>query len=319
MAEQSATAPVAGATEATGANEAQNGSSQDVLDATEAAGQSGQPQKAAALPKKEELKRIKKLKLKVDGREIEEEVNFDDDEYLTRQLQFAKAAQNRMQEYSNLQREVVQFVNMLKQDPRRALSDPSIGVDVKDLARQIIEEEIANSQKSPEQLEKESLQRELQALKEEREREKEDFRNTELTRLKEQEYERYDMLMTQAIEKTDLPKSPYIIKKMADYMLLGLENNIDLTPDEVLPLVRDEIYNDIKEMFGAMPEEVIENMIGKDVFNRVRKKNLAKAKGQTAAPPVPLKAAIKDTGKTSANQEKKPAGKKMTYREFFKM
>jgi hypothetical protein len=124
-------------------------------------------------------------------------------------------------------------------------------------------------------------------------------------------------LVEQALKNSDLPKSPYVIKKMADYMLLGLDNNMDLSPEQVLPLVREEIYKDIKEMFGAMPEEVIEQMIGKDVFNRVRKKNLAKARGGNA--PVPVKSAIKDVGKTSANQEPKSDKPKMTYREFFKI
>ncbi len=265
--------------------------------------------------KVEQVKRMKKLKLRVDGKDYEEEINLDDDEYLTRQLQLAKAAQKRMQEYSELQREVAEFVNMLKKDPRRALSDPSIGVDIKDLARQVIEEEIANSQKSPEQLEREKLETELREMKEEREREKDQFRQQELTRRQAQEFERYDMLMTQALEKSDLPKSPYIVKKMADYMLLGLEKNIELTPDEILPLVREEIQNDIREMFGAMPEEIVENLIGKDIFAKVRKKNLAKAK---QAPPVPVRASVKDVGQTSKG-DKKDDKPKMTYKEFFKM
>lgn len=264
--------------------------------------------------KKEEIKQLKKkYKLKVDGKELEEEVNLDDDEYMTRQLQLAKAAQKRMGEYSQLEKEVRTFIEELRKNPRKVLADPTIGIDIKNLAKEIIEEEIANSQKSPEQLEKEKLEKELKAIKEEREKEKEESKKKELERLQQQEYERYDMLMTQALDKSDLPKSPYVVKKIADYMLLGLEQGHDITPEDVLPIVREEMQNDLKDMFAVMPDEVIEALVGKDVISRIRKKNIAKAKQQ---PPAPLKSAVKDTGQSSDNNKDEPKQKK-TIKELF--
>jgi hypothetical protein len=254
--------------------------------------------------------RIKKLKLKVDGREYEEEVNFDDDEYLTKQMQLAKAAQKRMGEYATLEKQVKSFIEELKKNPRKVLADPNIGIDVKQLAASIIEEEIANSQKSPEQLEKEKLETRLRELEDERKKEKEDFERKEFERLQQQAYERYDTQMATALEKSDLPKSPYVIKKMADYMLLGLQQGLDVTADDVIPLVREEIQSDLKEMFAVMPEDVIEKIIGKDPLNRIRKKNVAKAKAvpqQTGKP--------KDVG---ANESaKSSAAKKQTFKDFF--
>jgi hypothetical protein len=57
-----------------------------------------------------------------------------------------------------------------------------------------------------------------------------------------------------------------IIKKMADYMLIAVQRGINVTPEDVLPIVRDEIQNDIKQMFSLMPEDVIEQLVGKDNF-----------------------------------------------------
>jgi hypothetical protein len=261
---------------------------------------------------KKEASRIKKLKLKVDGKDFEEEVNLDDDDYLTKQLQLAKAAQKRMGEYATLEKQVKAFLEELKSNPRKVLSDPNIGIDVKQLAASIIEEEIENSKKTPEQLEREKLQTRLQELEEERKKEKEDFQTKEFDRLQQQAYERYDVQMSQALEKSDLPKSPYIIKKMADYMLMGLTEGLDVTPEDVLPLVREEMQSDLKQMFAVMPDEVIEGIVGKDVFNRIRKKNITKGK----APPTPVKSAVKDTGGTNKS-EAKGADKKQTFRDFF--
>lgn len=264
--------------------------------------------------------RVRKLKLKVDGQELEEELPFEIDdnpeaiEYMTRQLQLSKAAQKRMAESSQLQKEVKYFLEELRKNPRKVLSDPTIGIDVKELAAQIIEEEISNAQKSPEQLEREKLEAELRALQEEREQEREETRQREFARLQELEFERYDSLISNALDTSDLPKSPYVVKKIADYMLLGLNEGIDVSPQDVLPLVRDEIQSDLREMFTVMPDEVIEKIVGKDVFNRVRKKNLAKAK----ATPSPVRSSVKDTG---AGAKPADAGKggaqKKSFRDFF--
>lgn len=269
--------------------------------------------------KKEQAKFLKSLKLKVDGKEYDEALPFEIPdteearEYMTRQLQLGKMGGKRAQEFSTLQKEVAEFINVLKTNPRAALSNPNIGIDVKKLAADILEEEIARSQKSPEQLEREQLEQELRSIKEEREKEKEDFHKRELERLTDLEFQRYDEQINKAIDKTgDLPKSPYVVKKVAEYMMLGLQNNIEVTPDEVMVLVKEEIQNDIKEMFGAMPDEVVEKFLGKDRMSSMRKKNLAKAKSN----PATTAGKIVDSGNKPA--VKKPV-EKQTYKSFFKL
>ena len=121
------------------------------------------------------------------------------------------------------------------------------------------------------------------------------------------------MLVSKAIETSDLPKSPYVVRKMADYMLLGLENGVDVHPNDVINLVREEIQSDIQQMFAVMPEEVIEKLIGKDVLGKLRKSRVAKAKA--AAPPVPVKSFVKDIGSDKPKVEK-PVDKK-SYKNFF--
>lgn len=318
MSDNNAASSVSPSTEASASSESSELESSQALEGLEGAAAEGEGQESVVEAKKDAA-RIRKLKLKVDGQEFEEDLPFDLDdnpeavEYMTRQLQLSKAAQKRMAESSQLQKEVKYFLEELRKNPKKVLADPSIGIDVKQLAAQIIEEEIANSQKSPEQLEKERLEGELKALQEEREREREEAREKEFSRLQEMEYERYDTLISKAIETSDLPKSPYVVKKIADYMLLGLNEGIDVSPEDVLPLVRDEIQNDLREMFAVMPDEVIEKIVGKDVFNRVRKKNVAKAKSA----PQPVKSSIKDTGVSSKGNTSASDAQKKTFRDFF--
>ena len=264
-------------------------------------------------------KALRELKLKVDGKEYSEKLPFDlpDDpaaiEYMQKQLQLSKMGQSRAQQTAELQKEVLSFFDKLRTDPKAALADPMVGVDVKKLAQQIIEEEIENSKKSPEQIEKEKLQAEIKELRAKQEADKKDWEQKETTRLQELAYDQYESEMVKALEGSDLPKSPYVVKKMAEYMLLGLQEGKDLRPEDVLPLVRDEIQGDIKDMFAAMPDEVVEKLIGKDKLDGIRKKKIAKAK---TPPPQPVSKQLQDVA--SPKKEVKP-GKPQTYKQFFKM
>lgn len=261
-----------------------------------------------------EVRKIKKLKLKFNGREIEEDLPFEIDEahadWLAKQRQKAMLADHKANEYSQLEREIGAFIQELRKNPKKALSNPAIGLDIKQFAAEILQEEIEQAQKTPEQLKEEALQRELEELKAERAREKEEMNARELERLTEREYERYDNLMSSAIESSDLPKSPYVVKKMTEYLMMGIENGIDVEPKDVIPLIREEIQNDIQEMFQVMPAEVIEQILGKSNIEKLRKKRIASAKA-----PIPVKASVRDVG--AQKKEEKKEEKKQTLRDFF--
>lgn len=262
-----------------------------------------------------EAARLRSLRLKVDGQEFDEELPFEipDDpeavEYMKRQLQMARMGSKRAQEYAQLEKEIRQLITEGTKNPRKLLKELSI--DEKELARQIIEQEIENAQKSPEQLEKERIEEELKMLKEEREKEKQEFERKEFERLQEQAYEKYDAQMTSALESSDLPKEPYVVKKIADYMLVALQQGYDVSAEDVIPLVREEIKNDLQSLIRVMPDEAIEQFLGKEVFGRFRKKNLAKAKEVAA---VSSAKAVRDTGGKAPTKEPE---KKLTFKDFF--
>ncbi len=275
---------------------------------------------ASPQAKVQAAKQLKALKIKVDGQEYEESLPFEIPDtaeardYMTRNLQMSKVANKRMGEKAQLENEVRSFLEQLKSNPKKLLTDPTYGVDLKKLAAQMIEEEIANAAKSPEQLAKEALENELSELKQQRKKEKEENDTREFERIQQMEYDRYDNLMTQTLEKSDLPKSPYVIKKMADYMLMGLKEGLDITPEDVLPLVREEILEDIRQMSQAMPLETIEKLFGGDILTKIRKKNVSRAKAQ----PQTAQARLPDVGATkSSPKEKVDESKKKTIKQMF--
>lgn len=260
-------------------------------------------------------KKIKQIKGKFNGKEFVEDLPFEIDEehaeYFQRQLQMARMGQHKAQELSSFEKEVGAFLQELKTNPRKALSNPNIGIDVKQLAAEILEEEIREAQKSPEQVEKEKLERRLKELEEEREREKQEMSQRELERLTEREFERYDNLMSSALESSDLPKSPYVVKKMTEYMIQAVENGIDVEPKDVIPLIRNEMLGDVQDLLRGMPAEMVEQLLGNDIITALRKQRVAAAK----KPPVPVKSAVRDVAKSSKKESSEPT-KKMSIKDF---
>lgn len=283
--------------------------------------------KPAAEAKKEEAKiakKIKQLKLKVDGKEVLEDLPFEIDEdnkavleYMTKQAQMSKAAQKRMAESAEYKKQldrVGEYLQAAKGNPKKIRElVKDLGVNEKELAAMIVEEEIENQKKTPAELEKEALLRELQDLKDKNERDKKDSESKEYERLVANEAERYNSMFEKALSTSGLPKTEYTVKRIADYMLLANSKGYDVSADDVIPLIKEEMQSDIRKLFDSSPEDFIEELLGKENLGRLRKRNLAKAK---QAPPPPINKNIVDSGSKAPSKEEAKA--KESFRDYFK-
>lgn len=267
---------------------------------------------AVPAPTVAEKKRIKRLELKIDGESSFEDLPFEIDEdqaeYMKKNLQLSKKAQKSMSSEAQMKQQIEQLVNMSKEDKKEFLK--TFGIDPRELAAEIVEEEIRKQQMTPEQLKQAELESELKALKAQREKERVENEERERTTLEKQLYDKYTDQILASITKTDLPQERYVIKRIADYMAIGLENGVEITPDEVAPMVRDEIHAELQHLIKSLGEDKVENFIGKDVLSKIRKKNISKAKVVTAAS---AKNGV-DTGKKSTDA--KPVDK-VSIKDFF--
>lgn len=312
-AQQSGTAPAAAPVE----NAALSVGSESQVEGQEV--QSEGEVEASPAPTQSEIKRLNKLKLKVHGQEIEEELPFEIEEdpeiveYLTKNLQLGKAAQRAMQEKASYEQQVKHFFQGMKTNTKEYLAQ--MGIDPKEFAAQVIEEEIKRAQLTPEQIQAMELQEELKREREARQKEKELYERQEFERMQAVEYDRIDSQMSEALESSDLPKTPYVVRKMAEYMLLGAKRNIDLSPKDVLPLVREELLGDLKTIINSLGEDAAEEFIGKEVMTRFRKRNIAKAKaGQST--PATAKASIKEVA-SNASKSQQSSTRPVDYKKFF--
>jgi hypothetical protein len=279
----------------------------------------GEEATLAPAEKKAIEKQLKKYKLKVDGEEFEEELDLNNEEEVKKRLQLARAAQKRMQETASerkknqdFEKSAQEFFQLLKSNPRAILTDPSIGIDLKKFAQEIINEEMEQAKKSPEQREIERLQKELGDREKTAKDADEKRQAAEFQKLQEQATVQLDTDITEACKAAGLPKKPYVLKKFVDLMTMAVENDIPLTAKDLGPLVKRQIIEDIQEMTAAAGDDDIEDLIGKDIMTRMRKRSLAKAKTVPGAGGVRATAA-------SANTKVDEPSKKIAMRDFFKL
>lgn len=292
----------------------ENVESQDLSSDSEidAAVEDGELSKAEA----KELK--KKLKLKVDGKEEDFEIDLNNEEELKKHFQKSKSFDKRLQEFSGLKTDVQRFMEELKNSPESVLE--KLGIDVDGMSEKRIQKKIEELSKSPEQLEREKMQSELEALRKEKEESAKAREQAEQETLMNKTAMEIESSIIKAMEstKTILPKNnPEVIgqiaKAMKEAMMKGYN---EVTVEDVVQVVEKRYKEQLARLFDVLPEEAIEMVVGKGNLERLRKKRIQKA-------PVPptIKQLGKDTG-TSAleksraeNREEKP---KKSYRDFFR-
>jgi len=255
-----------------------------------------------------EVQKLKK-KLKVQGKEIE----VDEDE-LVKRAQMGYSAEEKWQEAAKMRKQVEGFIGLLQKDPGAALEQ--LGFDVDALAEARIQQRIEEMKKTPEQLELEKIRRENEQIKSEREKEKQEAQEREMTRMQEQFATQIESEINEAMDAPDfgLPNSPYFVKRIADVMIYGLKNNKDISAKRAAEIVRDEVKGELQQMYTMAPDELFEQMVGKDRLNKYRR---GKIKPKSKAPVTPPN--IQSTGvkEMQEAQAEKPT-KKVSARDFFK-
>lgn len=254
---------------------------------------------------------IKKFKLKVRGKEIEKEINLGDEDYIRNQLQLAEMSKVSMQESAEVKKAYQGLLEAMKSDPWSVLSE--LGLDSDSLAEARIQQRIEEMKKSPEQIEKEKYQKELSEAREEAKRLKEEKERMEMSKLQEQASTQIQSEINEALSQhKSLPNSKYVVRKIADSMLWAMNNGFpDVTAQDVIPLVEQEMRKEFDQFYDDMPDEMLEKFIGQKTTERMRKRRVAKAK---SAP----NAQVKPTAASVTQQLDNKPKEKVNSKDFFR-
>ncbi len=229
--------------------------------------------------KKEEAKKkpdIAKFKLK-SGKEIEVDLNNRDT--VVQLVQKGVGATEAFQEASEMRKNAEAFVSALQKDPFRVLQHPSLKIDVRKLAEDYLWTQIQQEKMSPEERARAEREEKLRAYEEaeEMKRKEAESKIEESRRAKQREY--WTGLISNSLDKHGLPKIPWTVEETAKRMKLALENGYrDVTPDDIVPAVKEDFLAMRKHVFENMDGEQLSSTLGKEVVTKLNKHELKKYK-----------------------------------------
>lgn len=263
---------------------------------------------------KREAKRM--YQLQINGKAKDIEIDTDNDDEMRKYLQKAMAADEKFQEAAMTRKQAEQLVDMLRTNPMAILKHPELGLDIKQLATQILNEELEEMAKTPEQKKLEEMEQKLKSYEEEKKKLEEGKRQADMERIQAEAYQQLDDDITEALGRSDLPKSPYVIKRISDAMIEAVQlGYVDVRVQDIMPYVEQQITEEIQAMFQAKPADVMEKVIGKKNLDNYRKSKITKKAATPKA--VETAASIKDTGGKEKKSEAPQKDSKKRFKDVF--
>ena len=227
-------------------------------------------------------------KFKVGKKEIE--VDLSDDAAVESLIQKGIGAQETFQEASQMRKNAEAFVSALQKDPFKVLQHPSLKINLRELAENYLWDQMQQEKMTPEQRASKDKEEKLRAYEEaEQMRKQAEVEQRNATRLaKQREY--WTGLISNSLDKHSLPKIPWTIEETAKRMKLALENGYkDVTPDDIVPAVKEDFLAMRKSLLEKMDGESLSNFLGRDLVSKINKNEIkryksAKFENKVAAP-----------------------------------
>jgi hypothetical protein len=263
---------------------------------------------------------IKEYELKVNGKTVKKKVNLSDDKEMQKLLQLAEVSQMSMQQRRELEKGIEDEVKRLLKDPKSVLRE--MGLNPTELAELWLTEEVNELKKSPEQVEKERIERELNELRSTLKKRDDEVKQSQMLQLQEQEGAKLRNEIEDALKvhKT-LPDNSRTRARIADAMLFAIENaeklGIDASKvkvEDVIPTVEAEIKSELDGFLSELPEELFESYVGKKNLDKLKKKKLETIKQNS----VPNINSVKATTKSLDNGDNSAESRKMRARDYFR-
>lgn len=256
---------------------------------------------------KAEAKAEAKRKFKLKDEDGEYEVDEDE---LQKGYQRARAANKKFEQAANVRKQVEGLVQALREQPaailEKVLGDKSkVRETMEAYLRGIYEEEMLPE---PDRKLKEVERRE-QALAEKERQEAEAKETQAFEQAKAQAFERNAKLVTEILQAGDLPKTPFTVKRVAEYLVKAKQNGWKVTREDIAEMVKEDYQTEGKPKFDDMEGDKILDLIGETNVKKVQEALLRRAQPKVAA-------AQAGDPRQHAREPRNQAPKKMTIQEW---
>lgn len=223
---------------------------------------------------------IRKFNLKVDGKEIEKEIDLNDEEALKREFQLAAKGQKTMQEKAEQEKAFAQFLQAARKDPFKAMKQLDPSFDEMEYVAKIVDEMVKEQEMTPEQKEQARIRKEYEETQ------------AELARMKKEAQERQMQEQTQKImnqlkqeiesalnEDEDLVADKSTIALVAQEMDKADRQGVELNAKQALQIAKKRLqhqYESSANMFKSTAS--MKKYVGNNLLQKLRedRANLAK-------------------------------------------
>lgn len=224
-----------------------------------------------------------KFKFQVDGKEVEEEY---DEATLKSTLQKAKGADKRFQEAHQTQQKIARMMEMMKtpEGLEKILEHPNMfGAKAREVMEQLLWKKIQREQMDPKERENLELKERLREREEADKAAQEAEQQKQFEQMKKDYATQIDKDIVDAIKASGATVTPYFFKRVAHYMLSAMQQGKQVSPKDVVPLVKEDLQNDIRSMFETTSEEQILELLKSDkAWENIRKADLKRFKAVPA-------------------------------------
>lgn len=219
----------------------------------------------------------RKYTYKVDGKEVSEELTDDD---VKKHLSMSKAAYKRMSEAAETKKQSEQLIRMLRENPEAVFENEQIMGQKKfrDIAEAYLAKTLESEMLTPEQRQQKKEQSELQKYREAERKQKEAQESEQMEKLQNHYAQEFEKNIIKGLSSQNLPKTPTTVKRMAQLMAKNLEHGLDLPPEAIAELVRQDYVRDIQELFGSTEADALVSLLGEGVSNKIRQADIKKFK-----------------------------------------
>lgn len=219
----------------------------------------------------------RRLKLKIDGKEMEM-AESEVISYATK----ARAADQRFNEAANMRKEAESILKFAKDNPAEFFK--KTGMNAREWAEQFLIKEIEREQMSPEQKKAWENEEELRQYKNKEKQTAEKERTDQIAALEKTHLQNYDVMFTEALQKSGLPKTAYTVKRMAELQLVNVKKKLDLNADQLAKLVREDYAAEQKSLLSAYDGDQLIDFLGPEIVKKLSKAQIAKLKNRGVAP-----------------------------------
>ena len=237
---------------------------------------------------KEDPKKPVKVVFPVMGRQIAVEMTKEEADFLDKnprfksQIQKSLGAELKFDEAAREKQRTDKIFEMFK-DPNqieRALKH--FGYDnPRELLEQLLYKHIEIEKMTPEQRRLKETEDELRSIKEQEAERQQAAKAEEHRKATEHWGTEYQKKIINAISKSNLPATEETVGRVAFYMREALEQlNKEVTPEQVLPLVREDYKRSLKKLLMSSDNSVIAELLGEDGLSKVRNYELERIKNE---------------------------------------